>query len=312
MRRLLMQRVLLGLLTLWLVSVLIFVGTEMLPGDVASAILGQSATPQTVSSLRPSLGLDQPALQRYLMWLLHFLQGDLGTSLTNGRSIAADLMPRLYNTLFLASYAALVVIPLSILLGIASAIWQNSLFAAGRGASAGHRQHRARHAFASVIRPAPSPFPLPTYPISILLSPGPGPRLSRRGPRTLRRSAALASGRYVDGNSGADLRADDSLGARHLGAGVDLHHRRAGRHAGVPAGGAGGARHHGGRVCGSGAAAWRRVGLDYPARDFAQRGAGPAGGIRHALWLHHPVRRRPEFSRPGHSAAVCRLGRHGA
>src|SRR6218665_2783033 len=101
---------------------------------------------------RCCLGLDQPALQRYLMWLLHFLQGDLGTSLTNGRSIAADLMPRLYNTLFLASYAALVVIPLSILLGIASAIWQNSLFAAGRGASAGHRQHRARHAFAAVIR----------------------------------------------------------------------------------------------------------------------------------------------------------------
>ncbi|ABM56198.1 ABC transporter permease [Verminephrobacter eiseniae] len=128
MRRLLMQRVLLGLLTLWLVSVLIFVGTEMLPGDVASAILGQSATPETVAALRASLGLDQPALQRYLMWLLHFLQGDLGTSLTNGRSIAADLMPRLYNTLFLASYAALVVIPLSILLGIASAIWQNSLF----------------------------------------------------------------------------------------------------------------------------------------------------------------------------------------
>src|SRR6218665_523509 len=150
MRRLLMQRGLLGLLTLWLVSVLIFVGTEMLPGDVASAILGQSATPETVAALRASLGLDQPALQRYLMWLLHFLQGDLGTSLTNGRSIAADLMPRLYNTLFLASYAALVSIPL----GIASAIWQNSLFAAGRGASAGHRQHRARHAFAAVIRRA--------------------------------------------------------------------------------------------------------------------------------------------------------------
>src|SRR6218665_2491463 len=49
------------------------------PPDVASAILGQSATPETVAALRASLGLDQPALQRYLMWLLHFLQGDLGT-----------------------------------------------------------------------------------------------------------------------------------------------------------------------------------------------------------------------------------------
>src|SRR6218665_3567862 len=49
-------------------------------GGFAWAILGQSATPETVAALRASLGLDQPALQRYLMWLLHFLQGDLGTS----------------------------------------------------------------------------------------------------------------------------------------------------------------------------------------------------------------------------------------
>jgi len=128
MKRLVLQRVLAGVLTLWLVSVLIFVGTELLPGDVASAILGQSATPETVAALRASLGLDHPALQRYGLWLLHFLHGDLGTSLTNGRPVSEDLLPRLYNTLFLAGYAALVAVPLSVLVGIASAIWQDSLF----------------------------------------------------------------------------------------------------------------------------------------------------------------------------------------
>lgn len=128
MKRLVLQRVLAGVLTLWLVSVLIFVGTELLPGDVASAILGQSATPETVAALRASLGLDHPALQRYGLWVLHFLHGDLGTSLTNGRPVSEDLLPRLYNTLFLAGYAALVAVPLSVLVGIASAIWQDSLF----------------------------------------------------------------------------------------------------------------------------------------------------------------------------------------
>jgi peptide/nickel transport system permease protein len=134
MKRLVLHRVLAGVLTLWLVSVLIFVGTELLPGDVASAILGQSATPETVAALRASLGLDHPALQRYAQWLLHFIHGDLGTSLTNGRPVGEDLLPRLYNTLFLAGYAAIVAVPLSVLVGIASAIWQDSVF--DRAASA--------------------------------------------------------------------------------------------------------------------------------------------------------------------------------
>ncbi len=128
MRKHILHRLLLGLLTLFLVSLLIFVGTEMLPGDVASAILGQNGTPETIAALRHQLGLDQPALQRYLHWLFGVLHGDLGHSLTNNRPISEELLPRLGNTLFLAAYAALIAIPLAVMLGIASAIWRGSWF----------------------------------------------------------------------------------------------------------------------------------------------------------------------------------------
>jgi len=128
MKKRILQRVLLGVGTLWLVSLLIFVGTEMLPGDVATAILGQSATPETVAAMRLQLGLDEPAVLRYLHWLVGILQGDLGNSLANGRPIGNELLPRLGNTLFLAGYAAIIAIPLAVGLGIASAIWRGSVF----------------------------------------------------------------------------------------------------------------------------------------------------------------------------------------
>lgn len=121
-------RVLLGIVTLWLVSVLIFIGTEMLPGDVATAILGQSATPDNVAALRLQLGLDQPPVLRYLHWFWSVLHGNLGHSLANGEPISNELLPRLGNTLFLAGYAAIVAIPLAVGLGIAAAIWRDSIF----------------------------------------------------------------------------------------------------------------------------------------------------------------------------------------
>lgn len=128
MKKQIVHRLLLGLLTLWLVSVLIFIGTELLPGDVASAILGQNGTPETIAALRSQLGLDQPAIYRYLHWLAGVLQGDLGTSLANNQPISAELLPRLANTLFLAGYAAMIAIPLAVMLGIASAVWRGSWF----------------------------------------------------------------------------------------------------------------------------------------------------------------------------------------
>ncbi|MEG3135148.1 ABC transporter permease [Rouxiella sp. T17] len=128
MKKQILHRLLLGILTLWLVSLLIFVGTELLPGDVASAILGQNGTPETVAALRSQLGLDQPAIWRYLHWLGGVLHGDLGMSLANNQPIGDELLPRLGNTLFLAGYAAVVAIPLAVLLGIASAVWRGSWF----------------------------------------------------------------------------------------------------------------------------------------------------------------------------------------
>jgi peptide/nickel transport system permease protein len=126
--RLLTERLALGLLTLLVVSALIFAATEILPGDVATAILGRFATPEALEAIRKSLGLHDPAILRYGHWLSAFIRGDLGTSLTNGRQVAGLLGFRLNNTLFLASVAAAVSVPLAIGLGLLSAIFENSLF----------------------------------------------------------------------------------------------------------------------------------------------------------------------------------------
>lgn len=122
------RRTALGLMTLWAASVLIFAGTQILPGDLAQAVLQNNATPETVAALRQELGLDRPAVERYAEWLGNALHGDLGTSLVNRRDVAEDLAPRLYNTLFLALYAAAIAVPFAVGLGVAAAAWQGSLF----------------------------------------------------------------------------------------------------------------------------------------------------------------------------------------
>lgn len=118
---LVVQRIALGLLLLLAVSLVIFLGTEALPGDTAQQILGQSATPEALANLREKLGLDQPATTRYLTWLWAALHGDLGVALTNGVDIATAIGQRLGNTLFLASAAAVIAVPLAILLGLVAA-----------------------------------------------------------------------------------------------------------------------------------------------------------------------------------------------
>ncbi len=122
MARTIAIRVVLGLLTLLGVSILIFAATEILPGDVATAVLGQGATPETVRVFREELGLDRPAYVRYLEWLVGAIQGDFGTALTNKRDIVKTMSPKLFNTLFLAGYAALIAVPLAVGLGILAAI----------------------------------------------------------------------------------------------------------------------------------------------------------------------------------------------
>ena len=115
------QRVTLGLLLLFAVSLLIFLGTEALPGDVAQAILGQSATPEALANLRESLGLNRPSYVRYFDWLGGILTGDFGVALTNGQDIGQAIGQRLGNTLFLAACAAAISVPLAILLGLVAA-----------------------------------------------------------------------------------------------------------------------------------------------------------------------------------------------
>jgi peptide/nickel transport system permease protein len=117
-----------GLLTMFVISLLIFVGVEALPGDLATAILGQEATPETVAAFRKELKLDLPPHVRYIAWLGDFMKGELGNSLANKRPVAGLISWRLANTIFLAASAAVVAVPLSILLGILAALYRNTLF----------------------------------------------------------------------------------------------------------------------------------------------------------------------------------------
>ncbi len=122
MLRLVATRAALGVLTLLAVSVLIFICTQILPGDVAAAVLGQQATPDALKVFRAELGLDKPAYIRYFTWLFGVLHGDFGRALTNQRDIIEELLPRFMNTLFLAGYAAAISVPIAVGLGIMSAI----------------------------------------------------------------------------------------------------------------------------------------------------------------------------------------------
>lgn len=125
---LVIKRLALGLMTIIVISVLIFVGVEALPGDLAEAILGQEATPETVAAFRKELKLDLPPHVRYFAWLGGFLKGDLGNSLANGRPIAELIGWRFANTLFLASVSAVIAVPIAVILGILAALYRNTLF----------------------------------------------------------------------------------------------------------------------------------------------------------------------------------------
>lgn len=127
MLRLILSRIGLGLLTLFVVSLVIFVLTQILPGDVASSVLGQGATKENLATFRHELGLDQPAYTRYLSWLFGVLHGDFGVALTNKRDIVQELWPRLKNTFFLATYAALLALPIAVGFGVLAAIREGRL-----------------------------------------------------------------------------------------------------------------------------------------------------------------------------------------
>jgi peptide/nickel transport system permease protein len=116
MVRLLVQLI----LTLLAISVLLFFATSLLPGDVASALLGQDATPEALDAIRRSLGLYDPGPIRFAHWLIGAVQGDFGQSLASGRAVTTEIAPRLANTLFLAGLAGAISVPLALGLGVLS------------------------------------------------------------------------------------------------------------------------------------------------------------------------------------------------
>ncbi|TIL34899.1 ABC transporter permease [Mesorhizobium sp.] len=130
--RTVLQRLGLGLITLFIVSIIIFSAIAMLPGDFAKAMLGQSATPETVAAFQREIGIDRPPVERYFAWVGQIVQGDFGSSFASRtgyrRTVAEIIAPRLYNTMFLAVMTALIAVPLALGLGILAALYRNSWF----------------------------------------------------------------------------------------------------------------------------------------------------------------------------------------
>ena len=123
-----------GVVTLWVVSLIMFAGTEILPGDVAEIMLGQEATPASLKALRGELGLDRPAYVRYFEWLGDMATFDLGMSLAGrgngggGTTIEVLIGARFSNTMTLGAIVAAISIPLAVMLGLLAAMFPGSLF----------------------------------------------------------------------------------------------------------------------------------------------------------------------------------------
>jgi peptide/nickel transport system permease protein len=118
-----LKRVLLSVLTLWLLSVLVFAAGQWLPGDVARAMLGPLADARAVAALNHTLGTDRPVAIQYAQWLVHLAHGDLGTSFAYRAPVASFLGPALLNSLKLAGFAFVMVVPLSIVAGVVAALY---------------------------------------------------------------------------------------------------------------------------------------------------------------------------------------------
>lgn len=115
-----------GILTLLIVSAVVFFITSLLPGDAAQMILGQNATPETVAALRQQLGLDQPLLMRYFHWLTGMVQGDFGTSFASHLPVAQLVAQRIPATFELAGITTLICVPLALIIGIIAAMNRGS------------------------------------------------------------------------------------------------------------------------------------------------------------------------------------------
>jgi peptide/nickel transport system permease protein len=123
-----MSRLLIALITLIIVSIAVFLATAMLPGDTATILLGQAATPEAVEGLRKAMHLDEPALFRFVRWVFGLLQGDLGKSYANDMPVAQLIGDRLVASMKLAGITALFSVPVALVLGITSAMMRGSVY----------------------------------------------------------------------------------------------------------------------------------------------------------------------------------------
>jgi peptide/nickel transport system permease protein len=112
-------RIGLSLITLWLLSVIVFAGGQLLPGDIGRAILGPLADARAVAALNHQLGADRPLLTQYTQWITHFVQGDMGVSYIFREPVAQFIGSALANSAKLGLLAFVVVVPL----GIAGGVW---------------------------------------------------------------------------------------------------------------------------------------------------------------------------------------------
>ena len=119
---LIVRRLALGIFTMWIVSLLVFASTEILPGDVAESILGKEAPDEQITAMRERLGLNDPAYLRYWNWLSGLFVGDLGVSLGSGREISELINDRIWNTVRLAAVTSIIAVPLAVTLGLVSAM----------------------------------------------------------------------------------------------------------------------------------------------------------------------------------------------
>src|SRR6266404_6469768 len=122
MIRALSRRLALSLVTLWLLSLIVFAGAQLLPGDVGRAILGPLADQRAVDVLNHQLGVDRPLVVQYWDWISRFVTGDMGMSLTLRRPIGPFMADALLNSLKLAAVAFVIVVPLSLVGGVAAAL----------------------------------------------------------------------------------------------------------------------------------------------------------------------------------------------
>lgn len=125
---LVLGRIGIAVITIVIVSFIVFGATEMLPGDIAQILLGQAATEEAVAGLRAAMNLNDPAILRFLRWMGGLLQGDLGLSYANNMPVADLIGGRLLNTLKLAAVTAMFAVPIALFLGITTAMYRGSVY----------------------------------------------------------------------------------------------------------------------------------------------------------------------------------------